>query len=95
MGMASTKTGDEVVWPQHSPERRQFSVLCYRGWCDNVFRDRDIAAMITAVTGTPWPTPENLPARECPTPDICQCECHDPETSVTIPVLDAVREQAP
>ena len=56
----------------HSPERRQFSVLCWRGWCDNDYRDREIGVM----SGRPVP-PDSLPACQCPTPDTCECECHD------------------
>ena len=64
-------------------QRCQFSVLCWRGWCDNEFRDQDIAAMITAVSGIPRPVPAHLPASECPTPGTCQCECHDTKRETT------------
>ena len=63
----------------HSPERRQFSVHCWRWWCDYDFRCRDIASMVSDVTGEPQRLPRLLPARECPTPETCQCECHDAE----------------
>jgi len=61
----------------HGPGRRQFSVLCWRGWCDNDYRDREIAAMISAVSGTASPPAPAGPARQCPTPETCECECHD------------------
>ena len=60
----------------HSPERRQFSVLCWRWWCDSEYKNRDIAAMVEWVTGCERPLPD-LPAKQCPSPDTCECECHD------------------
>jgi hypothetical protein len=64
------------AYSAHGPGRRQFSVLCWRGWCDNDYRDREIAAMIGTLSGAAWPTPA-LPVRQCPTPGTCDCECHD------------------
>lgn len=61
----------------HGPGRRQFSVLCYRGWCDSAYRDREIAAMLSWMTGQPQPPPGGLPARQCEMPGTCECECHD------------------
>ena len=43
---------------QIGPERRHLSVLCWRV----------IAAMAEAVSGVPWPLPEQLPVRQCPDP---------------------------
>jgi hypothetical protein len=62
--------------PAHSPERRQFSVLCWRGWCDPGYQARDIKTMIEVVSGVVAPSPV-LTARKCPSPGTCQCECHD------------------
>ena len=62
------------AYDKHSPERRQFSVLCWRGWCDSDYRAREIGAM----AGIRGPA-KGLPARQCPSPDTCQCECHDPQ----------------
>lgn len=58
--------------------RRQFSVLCWRGWCDYEFKIRDIPNMIATLTGQTYPPARHLPRKECPTPDTCQCVCHDP-----------------
>lgn len=63
--------------PVHSPERRSFSVLCWRGWCDHEFKIRSIAALIEGVSGQPAPLPTHLKRKECPTPFTCECECHD------------------
>jgi hypothetical protein len=65
------------AYDAHSPERRQFSVLCWRGWCDNSYRDREIVAMVQMVAGVAWPVASDLPPRQCPTPGTCDCECHD------------------
>jgi hypothetical protein len=64
----------------HGPGRCQFSVLCWRGWCDSNYRDREIGAMIGLVSGVAWPPATGLPARQCPTPGTCDCECHDGES---------------
>jgi len=71
----SVATVKERNLADHS--RRQFSVLCWRGWCDNGFRDRDIAAMIVAASGDSWPVPVHLPVVHCPNPFTCECVCHD------------------
>jgi hypothetical protein len=66
--------------PVHSPERRHFSVLCWRGWCDHEFKIRAVAALADAFTGQQrdWSSElPDLPRRECPIPAECQCECHD------------------
>lgn len=65
-----------LAQPVHSPERRLFSVLCWRGWCDHEFKRQAIAHMITGITGVER-TPVDLPVRVCPTPATCECECHD------------------
>lgn len=74
-------TGQIVPHPYaygaHARGRHQFSVLCWRGWCDNDYRDREIGAMVQMVTGAAPPSVRALPARTCPTPDTCECECHD------------------
>jgi hypothetical protein len=57
--------------------RRQFSVLCWRGWCDYDFKVADIAALVTAVSGIEWQLPAHLKPSECPAPDTCQCVHHD------------------
>jgi hypothetical protein len=74
--MASQIIPHPYAYDAHSPERRQFSVLCWRGWCDNDYRDREIAAMVGMVSGVTRPV-SGLPARQCPSLDTCQCECHD------------------
>ncbi len=61
----------------HSRERRQFSVLCWRGWCDHEFKVRSIAALIEGLSGQQWPLPTHLERKDCPTPFTCDCECHD------------------
>lgn len=78
----STRGAGQIIphpyaYGAHSPERRQFSTLCYRGWCDNSYRDREIGAMIQMVSGIARGPAEGLPARQCPMPGTCQCECHD------------------
>ena len=65
-----------LAQPVHSPERRHFSVLCWRGWCDHEFKRRVVAYMVTAVADVPFRLPD-LPVRTCPIPAECQCECHD------------------
>lgn len=60
----------------HSPGRRQFSVLCWRGWCDNGYRDREIGVMAAGFDPAA-PAAAGLPAQTCPIPSACECECHD------------------
>jgi hypothetical protein len=60
----------------HSPERRQCSTLCWRGWCDPAYQAAEVAMMAGFATGQAAP-PVSLPAKQCPTPDTCECECHD------------------
>jgi hypothetical protein len=62
--------------PVHSPERRHFSVLCWRGWCDHEFKRRAVAYTVTGITGAPFRLAD-LPVRTCPIPAECECECHD------------------
>jgi len=69
-------TSVEVAMPVVDADQ-QLSVLCWRGWCDHEFKIRDVASIISWVSGTNWPIPEHLPTRECPTPGTCQCVCHD------------------
>lgn len=64
-----------LAQPRHSRERRHFSVLCWRGWCDHEFKVRAVAALSAEFNG-PGALPD-LPHRECPIPAECQCECHD------------------
>jgi hypothetical protein len=66
------------AYDAHGPGRHQFSVLCWRGWCDNTYRDREIGAMVRLVSGVDsGAPPTGLPARQCPQPDTCDCECHE------------------
>lgn len=67
------------AYDAHSPERRSFSVLCWRGWCDNDYRDREIG-VLAAGFDLAAPAATGLPARQCPAPDTCDCECHDQQT---------------
>lgn len=68
--------------PVTAPDRRRFSVLCWRGWCDHEFKRRQIAAMVDAFAGQPDRNQAelaDLPRRECPFPERCDHECHDAE----------------
>jgi hypothetical protein len=78
-----------LAQPVHSPERRRFSVLCWRGWCDHEFKIRAIAALCDFFAGTESPPADHLPVRKCPIPALCQCECHDGGTSAVKPKLTA------
>lgn len=64
------------------PSRRRFSVLCWRGWCDYEFMIRDVALLASFVTVTAFPPVTDLPRRECPSPETCQCVCHDVECAL-------------
>lgn len=66
-----------LAQPVHSPERRQFSVLCHRGWCDHEFKIRSIAALAAEFSGQERPLPTHLDRTACPTPFTCDCACHD------------------
>jgi hypothetical protein len=78
-----------LAQPVHSPERRHFSVLCHRGWCDHEFKVRAIAELTNFFAGTPGRAPNfDLPRRECPIPALCQCECHDGGTATVTPHLN-------
>jgi hypothetical protein len=66
-----------LAQPVHSPERRRFSVLCHRGWCDHDFKVQAVAALTNFLANTPGRPPSELPRRECPIPGECECECHD------------------
>lgn len=67
-----------LAQPAHAPDRRRFSVLCHRGWCDNEFRDQAINALIEGLSGAKAPV-TRLPADSCPFPERCDHECHDAE----------------
>jgi hypothetical protein len=82
-------------WPAHSPERRQFSVLCWRGWCDSEFRDQDIGVMVSHVTGKPLSHQVKLPPKACPSPDTCECECHDKDRVIEPVPLEELAEINP
>jgi hypothetical protein len=83
----TTGTGQIIPHPYaygaHAPGRCQFSVLCWRGWCDNNYRDREIGAMVKLVAGGPAVPAAGLSAQQCPTPDRCDCECHDKREEVS------------
>lgn len=57
------------------PHRRQWSVLCYRGWCDPEFKADDIVTMVKVISG--HELPRIVRPAACPTPGTCQCKCHD------------------
>ena len=75
--MSTETDGRQCKVLPHSPERRRFSVLCYRGWCDYEFKIRDIPGMVSALTGKAYPPATHLRRSECPIPETCECECHD------------------